>query len=277
MHRVITDYTNVNENVNVKVSPPPASLSDVPNQVEILISAPGYDRPSQVYVRLRPPGDGSNAVDPRFMERFPENARKIVLRDPGHHYGEYAFMFDQVFWTEAQQEEIFNVVCKPQVRRTSIRLLLYCILQELDRFSHPSRPNVLIDPSMLSSCASRSTTCCRGSTPAASPTAKRAPARCGALLSLTWTCDVRLPSYVPAAVQTHTMFGAGHDGRADQRGIIPRAIEYLCHRLEDRRSNGNMEVAIVVSFLEIYLDQIRDLGKVRTHSGQLLNVEILPG
>lgn len=61
------------------------------------------------------------------------------------------------------------------------------------------------------------------------------------------------------------MFGAGHDGRADQRGIIPRAIEYLCHRLEDRRSNGNMEVAIVVSFLEIYLDQIRDLGKVRAH------------
>lgn len=32
---------------------------------------------AQVYVRLRPPGDGSNAVDPRFMERFPGNSKKV--------------------------------------------------------------------------------------------------------------------------------------------------------------------------------------------------------
>ena len=25
-------------------------------------------------------------------------------------------MFDQVFWTDASQEEVFNQVCKPQVR-----------------------------------------------------------------------------------------------------------------------------------------------------------------
>jgi hypothetical protein len=69
----------------------------------------------QVYVRLRPPGDGSNAVDPRFLERFPDNPKKLVLRDAGHHYGEYAFLYDHVFWTDAKQEDVFNIVCRPQV------------------------------------------------------------------------------------------------------------------------------------------------------------------
>ena len=61
--------------------------------------------------------------------------------------------------------------------------------------------------------------------------------------------------------QTHTMFGAN---TGDQRGLVPRAIDHLFSTLEQRRSSsgGKKDAAMVVSFLEIYLDQIRDLGKV---------------
>ena len=67
----------------------------------------------QVYARLRPPSDGSNAVDPRLLEKSGD--QKITLRDPGHHQGDYAFSFDKVFWIDTLQEEIFTTVCKPQI------------------------------------------------------------------------------------------------------------------------------------------------------------------
>lgn len=43
------------------------------------------------------------------------------------------------------------------------------------------------------------------------------------------------------------------------RGLIPRSIEYLFQALSKRTATN--EVAMVCSFLEIYNDQIRDLGK----------------
>ena len=49
----------------------------------------------------------------------------------------------------------------------------------------------------------------------------------------------------------------GNDG--DIRGIIPRSVEYLFQRLS--KMSTTSEVALVCSFLEIYNDQIRDLGK----------------
>jgi len=49
----------------------------------------------------------------------------------------------------------------------------------------------------------------------------------------------------------------GHDG--DIRGLIPRSVEYLFQNLAQR--TASYEVAMVCSFLEIYNDQIRDLGK----------------
>jgi hypothetical protein len=55
--------------------------------------------------------------------------------------------------------------------------------------------------------------------------------------------------------KTYTMFGEGHE----IRGIIPRSVEYLFQSLAKRTSTS--EVAMVCSFLEIYNDQIRDLGK----------------
>lgn len=51
------------------------------------------------------------------------------------------------------------------------------------------------------------------------------------------------------------MFGS--DG--DIRGIIPRSVEYLFSSLAKKSSTN--EVAMVCSFLEIYNDQVRDLGK----------------
>jgi hypothetical protein len=40
-------------------------------------------------------------------------------------------------------------------------------------------------------------------------------------------------------------------------------MEYLCRKVEERKASGGGDTAMVVSFLEIYCDQIRDLGKVR--------------
>jgi hypothetical protein len=51
------------------------------------------------------------------------------------------------------------------------------------------------------------------------------------------------------------MFGA----EGEIRGIIPRSVEYLFQSLAKKSSSS--EVAMVCSFLEIYNDQIRDLGK----------------
>lgn len=55
--------------------------------------------------------------------------------------------------------------------------------------------------------------------------------------------------------KTYSMFG--EDG--DIRGVIPRCVENLFQSLQAKV--GSYEVALVCSFLEIYNDQIRDLGK----------------
>ena len=55
--------------------------------------------------------------------------------------------------------------------------------------------------------------------------------------------------------KTYSMFGED----AEVRGLIPRSVECIFKQLE-QRTNAK-EVAMVCSFLEIYNDQIRDLGK----------------
>ena len=54
--------------------------------------------------------------------------------------------------------------------------------------------------------------------------------------------------------KTYTMFGEG----PEVRGVIPRSVEYLFQCLSKKAATS--EVAMVCSFLEIYNDQIRDLG-----------------
>lgn len=56
--------------------------------------------------------------------------------------------------------------------------------------------------------------------------------------------------------KTYSMFGYDDDGG---RGLIPRSVEYIFEQLKVK--SENFEVAMVCSFLEIYNDQIRDLGK----------------
>ena len=55
--------------------------------------------------------------------------------------------------------------------------------------------------------------------------------------------------------KTYSMFG----GDNDIRGVIPRTAEYLFKALS--KKIATIETAVVCSFLEIYNDQIRDLGK----------------
>ena len=82
---MVTDYTNVNiENTNVRV-----------------------------YVRARPPDDGSK---PTNLQLVPEKPQQLHIKDPNNpQYGEHYFLYDGVFWTDADQATIFNTICKPQV------------------------------------------------------------------------------------------------------------------------------------------------------------------
>jgi len=56
--------------------------------------------------------------------------------------------------------------------------------------------------------------------------------------------------------KTHSIFGEGCN---ENRGLLPRSIEYLFEEI--KKKSQDYEIGMVVSFLEIYLDQIRDLGK----------------
>lgn len=56
--------------------------------------------------------------------------------------------------------------------------------------------------------------------------------------------------------KTHSVFGEGNSG---QRGMLARSIEYLFERIE--QVSVIKEVGMAVSFTEIYLDQVRDLGR----------------
>ncbi|CAD7922816.1 unnamed protein product [Amoebophrya sp. A25] len=56
--------------------------------------------------------------------------------------------------------------------------------------------------------------------------------------------------------KTYSIFG---EGASERRGILPRAVEYLFERIEENAERK--EIGMVCSFLEVYLDQIRDLGR----------------
>lgn len=88
MHRVISDYTNVDSSSNIKV-----------------------------FVRARPPEDLSVNMDFMEMGNDPEG-RRLVIRDPDPNnkkYSEVVFQFDKIFGIHSQQQEVFNTVCRPQV------------------------------------------------------------------------------------------------------------------------------------------------------------------
>lgn len=72
------------------------------------------------------------------------------------------------------------------------------------------------------------------------------------------------------AGKTFTLFGedehwlgggkAGYgEGRRDKKGIIPRCVEFLLRKAKEMEEK--MEFVMNAQFYELYLDQIRDLGK----------------
>jgi hypothetical protein len=89
MHRVVSDYTRVDDTGNSNI---------------------------QVFVRARPLEVDNEASD--FMVTDPEDSRKLIIKDPeaSHkRYGEVSFQFDRVFWTNTKQEDVFNVAVKTSV------------------------------------------------------------------------------------------------------------------------------------------------------------------
>ena len=81
----------------------------------------------KVFVRARPMEDGEEVQD--FIQVDKDDERKISIRDPevaNRRYGEVAFNFDRVFWTEASQESVFNTVCKQQVEHVLNRYNSCC-------------------------------------------------------------------------------------------------------------------------------------------------------
>ena len=86
-HRVVSDYTNVE-----------SSGSNV-----------------SVFVRARPLDDKSEVTD--FISTNLDR-KQLSIKDPdpnNRKYGEVNFQFDQVFWTDTSQEDIFNSMSRAQV------------------------------------------------------------------------------------------------------------------------------------------------------------------
>jgi hypothetical protein len=85
-HRVVADYTKV-ESTSSNIS---------------------------VYVRARPLEDKSEVSD--FIST--SDNQQLTIKDPdpnNRKYGEVNFQFDNVFWTNSTQEDVFNKMCKSQV------------------------------------------------------------------------------------------------------------------------------------------------------------------
>jgi hypothetical protein len=93
-HRVVSDYTNVESSSNIKV-----------------------------FVRARPPEDG--VTDITFIDPTSDEKNRLLIKDPdpnNRKYSEVVFQFDRVFWISTQQQEVFNIVCRPQV---NIIMIIY--------------------------------------------------------------------------------------------------------------------------------------------------------
>lgn len=59
--------------------------------------------------------------------------------------------------------------------------------------------------------------------------------------------------------KTYSIFG---DGDGFERGILPRAMERFFHGVAEKEKTYGISGEITVSFLEVYMDQVRDLGFV---------------
>lgn len=161
-HKITTDYTRLLGNANVKV-----------------------------FVRARPCADGHDPPTDMF-ERKPQTPKNIVIKDTERmQYGNHAFSFDNIYWTDTNQSTLFESTSKH---------LVDCALRGIN-------------------------SCCfaYGQT---------------------------------GSGKTFSIFGEA----GEKAGLLPRSIEYLFDRIE-RNDWKTKEVTMVVSFLEIYCDRVRDLSR----------------
>uniref|UniRef100_K3X4B8 Kinesin motor domain-containing protein n=1 Tax=Globisporangium ultimum (strain ATCC 200006 / CBS 805.95 / DAOM BR144) TaxID=431595 RepID=K3X4B8_GLOUD len=85
-HKVTTDYTRLLANANVKV-----------------------------YVRARPCADGQKPPEDMF-ERNRDTQKNIVIKNTeSMQYGNHAFSFDHIYWTDTSQATLFETTSKPLV------------------------------------------------------------------------------------------------------------------------------------------------------------------
>ena len=72
----------------------------------------------QVSIRARPPEDRSAVIDFLQVTNGEDEKAKILIKDPGtsaKKHGEVSYEFDNIFWTDSSQEEVFQATCKVQV------------------------------------------------------------------------------------------------------------------------------------------------------------------
>ncbi|EGZ20682.1 hypothetical protein PHYSODRAFT_313256 [Phytophthora sojae] len=162
-HKVTTDYTRLLGNANVKV-----------------------------YVRARPCADGQSAPEDMF-ERKKETPSNIVIKDTERmQYGNHAFSFDNIYWTDTTQETLFEATSK-------------CLVDY-------------------------------------------------ALKGINSCCFAYGQT---GSGKTFSIFG---EPGGDKAGLLSRSIEYLFDMVNRQQSKSKV-LTLVVSFLEIYCDRVRDLAR----------------
>jgi len=287
-HNIVSDYTDVNENSNIKVfvrARPPAAGDSSGLALFEVQQVDGRDRKLSFNVAAakaqaaaaavataagaeedKRRKDASSGLAPGVagmmsaeaapalaaLAKAQDKASKAAMSGGG--VGEHAFQFDGVFWTGSKQADIFDQVCKPQVEH-ALR-------------GYVTAPLLLL-PLLLRPCATAS-----AATPLIPPLLpplllllpSPPPPPTNQLTSPSLSYNACAFAYgQTGSGKTYSMFG--EDG--GKRGIIPRSIEHLFTKVAARARGKTHDVAVVVSFLEIYCDTIRDLGRAGDSNGAL--------
>lgn len=159
---------------------------------------------------------------------LPARGHRCQLQDPRQtNYGEHAFMFDRVFWTEAGQADVFH----------HVRLRLW---------AQATQPETCACASVLTTATGLPA--CGGCT-FPRQVATKSIEHC--FKGYNACCFAYGQT---GSGKTYSMFGENQ-----ARGLIPRAVEHVFEVAEDKARTH--EVAVLVSFLEMYCDNIRDLGQ----------------
>jgi hypothetical protein len=124
MHKVVSDYTNVESSA-----------------IKVYVRARGGILPTanvNTAQSVQPPHNSANSnshdnsdVSSSFITLNPTDNRFISIKDPiesRQKYGEVNFHFDGIFWTDIEQQAIFDVACKESVEHVMNGInVLFCL------------------------------------------------------------------------------------------------------------------------------------------------------